>query len=119
VDPIAALFKTHKRFEVIQCLSAAVDVLKGSRIGLLIPEVQSNIGVGLPHAKGPADVAAIPGRIVKNGNDIFTVAPPQFGASQHVAKIVLTAMHFDPEMRAVMNIKFTDSILKACKKLKF
>ena len=119
VDPMAPLFKIQNRFEVIQGLSAAVDILKENRIGLLIPEVQSNIGIGLPGAQGAEDVAAIPGRIVKNGYDIFTVAAPQFGASQHVAKIVLTAMHFDPEMRAVMNIKFTDSILKACRKLKF
>ncbi|MDH5761684.1 MAG: bifunctional hydroxymethylpyrimidine kinase/phosphomethylpyrimidine kinase [Nitrospinota bacterium] len=119
VDPMASLFQAQKRFEVIQSLSATVDTLKQNRIGILIPEVQSNIGVGLPGACRAEDVAAIPGRIVKNGSDIFTVAAPQFGASQHVAKIVLTAMHFDPEMRAVMNIKFTDSILKACKKLKF
>ena len=119
VDPMASLFKIQKRFEVIQGLSAGIDMLKENRIGLLIPEVQSNIGIGLPGAQGAEDVAAIPGRIVKNGYNIFTVAAPQFGASQHVAKIVLTAMHFDPEMRAVMNIKFTDSILKACKKLKF
>ena len=119
VDPMASLFKRQGRFEVIQGLSAAVDLLKENRIGLLIPEVQSNIGVGLPGALEARDVAAIPGRVVKNGLDIFTVAAPQFGASQHVAKIVLTAMHFDPSMRAVMNIKFTDTILKACKKLKF
>ncbi|MEE8205661.1 MAG: bifunctional hydroxymethylpyrimidine kinase/phosphomethylpyrimidine kinase [Nitrospinaceae bacterium] len=119
VNPMAALFQTKKRFEVIQGLSAAVEILKQNRIGILIPEVQSNIGIGLPGAQRTEDVAAIPGRIVKNGNDIFTVAPPQFGASQHVAKIVLTVMHFDPEMRAVMNIKFSDLILKFCKKLKF
>ena len=119
VNPMAAVFAPKKRFEVIQGLSAAVEILKQNRIGLLIPEVQSNIGVGLPDAHSAEDVAAIPGRIVKNGSDIFTVAPPQFGASQHVAKIVLTAMRFDPAMRAVMNIKFTDSILKACRKLKF
>jgi hydroxymethylpyrimidine/phosphomethylpyrimidine kinase len=119
VDPMASLFKIQKRFEVIQGLSAAVDILKENRIGLLIPEVQSNIGIGLPGALGAQDVAAIPGRVVKNGSNIFTVAAPQFGASQHVAKIVLAAMHFDPEMRAVMNIKLTNSILKACRKLKF
>ncbi len=119
VDPMASLFKTQKRFEAIQGLSAAVEILKENRIGRLIPEVQSNIGVGLPGALVAEDVVAIPGRIVKNGNNIFTVAAPQFGASQHVAKIVLTAMHFNPEMRAVINIKFSDLILKACKKLKF
>ncbi len=119
VNPMAYVFASQKRFQVIQGLSAAVEMLKQNRIGMLIPEVQSNIGVGLPDALGTEDVAAIPGRIVKNGNDIFTVAPPQFGASQHVAKIVLTAMQFDPTIRAVMNIKFTDPILKACRKLKF
>jgi hydroxymethylpyrimidine/phosphomethylpyrimidine kinase len=119
VNPMAYVFASQKRFQVIQGLSAAVEMLKQNRIGMLIPEVQSNIGVGLPDALSAEDVAAIPGRIVKNGNDIFTVAAPQFGASQHVAKIVLTAMQFDPAMRAVMNIKFTDSILKACRKLKF
>ncbi len=119
VNPMAYVFASQKRFEVIQGLSAAVEILKQNRIGILIPEVQSNIGVGLPDALGTEDVAAIPGRIVKNGNDIFTVAAPQFGASQHVAKIVLTAMQFDPTIRAVMNIKFTDPILKACRKLKF
>jgi hydroxymethylpyrimidine kinase/phosphomethylpyrimidine kinase len=119
VNPMAPLLNAQERFKVIQGLSAAVDVLKVNRIGSLIPEVQSNIGIGLPGARRAGDVAAIPGRIVKNGKDVFTVAAPQFGASQHVAKIVLTAMHFDPEMRAVMNIKLTNSILKACKKLKF
>jgi hydroxymethylpyrimidine kinase/phosphomethylpyrimidine kinase len=119
VDPMASLFKIQNRFEAIQKLSAAVELLKGNRIGRLIPEVQSNIGIGLPGAYEAGDVAAIPGRISRIGDDIFTVAAPRLGASQHVAKIVLTAMHFDPEMRAVMNIKFTDSILKACKKLKF
>ena len=119
VDPMASLFKIQNRFEVIQKLSATVELLKGNRIGRLIPEVQSNIGIGLPGAHETGDVAAIPGRISRIGDDIHTVAAPQFGASQHVAKIVLTAMSFDPEMRVVMNIKFTDSILKACKKLKF
>ena len=119
VDPMASLFKIQNRFEVIQKLSAAIELLKENRIGRLIPEVQSNIGIGLPGARDASDVAAIPGRISRIGDDVFTVATPRLGASQHVAKIVLTAMSFDPEIRAVMNIKFTDSILKACKKLKF
>jgi hydroxymethylpyrimidine/phosphomethylpyrimidine kinase len=119
VDPMASLFKIQNRFEVIQKLSAAVKLLKENRIGRLIPEVQSNIGIGLPGAHEAGDVAAIPGRISRIGDDIFTVAEPRLGASQHVAKIVLAAMHFDPEMRAVMNIKLTNSILKACRKLKF
>jgi len=117
VDPLAIFNKSRQRFELLQGVSAAVEVLKENQIGDLIPEVQSNIGVGLPGAQNVEDVVAIPGRIVKKGRDIFTVSHPQFGASRHVAKIVLTVMRFDPSQRAVMNIKFTGSILKACKRL--
>ncbi|NIP99668.1 MAG: bifunctional hydroxymethylpyrimidine kinase/phosphomethylpyrimidine kinase [Nitrospinaceae bacterium] len=119
VNPLAELIDSQNSLEVLSDVAHAVEIFKALRIGKLIPEVQSNIAIGLPDARGPEDVAAIPGRISKIGDDIFTVAAPQFGASRHVAKIVLTAMSFDPEMRVVMNIKFTDLILKVCKQLKF
>lgn len=118
VNPMAWVHQSRRRFEILQGISAAVDILKANQVGALIPEVQSNIGVGLPGARNVNDVAAIPGRIIKLEEDVVTVAAPRFGASRHVAKIVLTAMSFDPEMRAVMNIKFSDTILKACRRLK-
>ncbi|CAI2717865.1 bifunctional hydroxymethylpyrimidine kinase/phosphomethylpyrimidine kinase [Nitrospina watsonii] len=119
VDPFAQATQVRQRFELLQGVSAALEVLKANHIGHLIPEVQSNLGVGIPEASRVEDVIAIPGRIIKLGDEIRTVASPQFGASRHVAKIVLTAMRFDPTMRAVMNIKFSDTILNACKRLKF
>lgn len=119
VNPFARMTQTLQRYELLQSVSAALEVLKENRIGHLVPEVQSNLGVGVPGAQSVEDVIAIPGRIIKLGDEVRTVAPPCFGASRHVAKIVLTAMRFDPEMRAVMNIKFSDTILKACKRLKF
>lgn len=119
VDPLAATDRDRHRYELLQAVTALVEDLKDHRIGRLIPEVQSNIGVGLPGARTAADVLAIPGRMVRRGRDVFTVAAPEFGASQHVAKIVLTVMRFDPAKRAVMNIKFTQSLLDVCKKLKF
>ena len=60
------------------------------------------------------DVLAIPGRVIKNGEDIFTGAQPQFVGSRHVANIVLTVMQHEPDQRAVMNIKYTDSLLRIC-----
>lgn len=119
VDPMEDLIYGGNAYVAIIELSELVEVFQALRIGKLVPEVQSNIGVGLPHARTPLDVVAIPGRISRVGDDIFTVAAPRPGASQHVAKIVLTAMSFDPSMRVVMNIKFTDLILKVCKQLKF
>ncbi len=119
VEPLASLYQARERYELIDRVSAAVERLREMRIGYLIPEVQSNIGVGISGASCPDDVIAFPGRIIRRGEEIVTVAPPGFGASQHVAKIVLTMMGFDPSQRAVMNIRFSSSILEACRQLKF
>ncbi len=118
VNPMGELLKNLKREPLLERVKWAIDELKREEIGELIPEVQSNLGFALEEAKGPEDVVGIPGRIVRNGATIATLNAPQFGASRHVAKIVLTAMRFDPEKRAVMNIKFQQYFLDACKQLK-
>ena len=46
-------------------------------------------------------------------------AEPEFGGSRHVANIVLTIMRHDPQKRAVMNIKYTDTLLSICQRLRF
>ena len=119
VEPNAVIYKESEKFQALCELNNAVEIFKKERIGNLIPEVQTNIGLGLSNAKKHEDVLAIPGRVIKNGEDIFTGAQPQFGGSRHVANIVLTVMQYDPDQRAVMNIKYTDSLLQICKKLKF
>ncbi|MCH2606118.1 MAG: bifunctional hydroxymethylpyrimidine kinase/phosphomethylpyrimidine kinase [Nitrospinales bacterium] len=119
VEPFAAMYREGEKLKSLCDLENAIEIFKKERIGNLIPEVQTNIGLGLSNAKQHEDVLAIPGRVIKNGEDIFTGARPQFGGSRHVANIVLTVMQHDPEKRAVMNIKYTDSLLQICKKLKF
>ncbi|MFQ5443591.1 MAG: bifunctional hydroxymethylpyrimidine kinase/phosphomethylpyrimidine kinase, partial [Nitrospinales bacterium] len=119
VEPLAGLYKNQEKYDLFQKVCKAIETLERARVGDLIPEVQSNLGVGLRGAKTHEDVIAFPGRIVKKGRDIVTVSPPMYGASRHVANIVLTSMHFDPEKRAVINIKYTDELLRICRKLKF
>lgn len=119
VDPLALLRKEAERYALLERVSRAVQALKENRIGHLIPEVQSNIGCGLAGAQGPGDVIAIPGRIVRDGAGIATLHDPRFGASQHVARIVLTVMRSDPGRRAVMNLKFQQATLDACRRLGF
>ena len=118
-EPFAVIYREKEKSQSICDLENALKIFKKERIGNLVPEVQTNIGLGLSNAKMHDDVLAIPGRVIKNGVDIFTDARPQFGASRHVANIVLTVMQHDPEKRAVMNIKYTDSLLNICKKLKY
>ena len=119
VEPSALIYKENEKFQTLFELNNAIEIFKKERIGNLIPEVQTNIGLGLSNATKHEDVLAIPGRVIKNGEDIFTGAQPQFGGSRHVANIVLTVMQHEPDQRAVMNIKYTDTLLRICKKLKF
>ena len=100
-----------EKYEVVQSLKGAFQTLRGKKIAHLLPEVQSNLGYALPFAEGPEDVAAFPGRFVRAGEELLKVADPEFGASLHIARIILTTLAHDPEMRSAMNIKYGQEVL--------
>jgi len=106
-NPSAYVLREMERYRVIQDLKRAVEVLQENKIGHLIPEVSSNLGYALPQAEGIGDVAAFPGRIVRFKDSMATHSGPEFGASQHVANIILTVMKFDPEYCSAMNIRYS------------
>lgn len=119
VNHFAPVLNVYKKSEVLNELNKALETLKKENIWKLIPEVSSNIGYCLTSPKSLDDVAAIPGRIIRLGKNILTLANPEFGASFHVGKIVLTINRFDENFRCAMNIKFSDEILKVCRALGF
>jgi hydroxymethylpyrimidine/phosphomethylpyrimidine kinase len=55
-------------------------------------------------------VAAFPGRILKSPQGLLIPAPPAFGASRHIAAVILTAMTTHPDLRSAMNVKFFEDI---------
>jgi hydroxymethylpyrimidine/phosphomethylpyrimidine kinase len=101
---------------VLQSLKKAFRRVQENKLGHLFPEVQSNLGYGLSMARGPEDVAAFPGRFVRLGKEVARVSDPEFGASQHIAKIILTAMRYHPEMRSAMNVRLEEEILARARK---
>jgi len=115
-NPHAVMAREAERFRVVESLENVLEKLKDRRIGRLIPEVQSNLGYALPYAETEQHVAAFPGRIVRLGDSIATVSGPAFGASRHVASIILTVMARDPAFRSAMNIRFSEEILSACQR---
>ena len=114
-NPSAYVLREIERYRVIQELKKAVEVLKEERMGRLIPEVSSNLGYALPYAEGIEDVAAFPGRIVRCKDSIAISSDPEFGASQHVANIILTVMKLDPEYCSAMNIRYSKKIVARLK----
>lgn len=110
VNPYAPFAREAARFEVLQALAEAGARLMQEDISPLIPEVMSNLAYALPYARGPEDVAAFPGRILKTPTGTHIPLPPQFGASRHLAAIVLTAMARRPQLRAALNLKLIPGI---------
>jgi hydroxymethylpyrimidine/phosphomethylpyrimidine kinase len=118
-NPSAYVLREMERYQVVQELKKAVDVLKEEKIGHLIPEVSSNLGYALPQAEELGDVAALPGRIVRFKDSIATHSDPEFGASQHVANIILTVMKFYPEYCSAMNIRHSREFIAQLKRKGF
>ncbi|KUG21303.1 phosphomethylpyrimidine kinase / thiamin-phosphate synthase thin [hydrocarbon metagenome] len=111
--------ETDERARVIQRLRAAVDRIADAMDARLIPEVGTNIAYALPDARDVEDVAAVRGRIVRLEKTAHPVGEIAFGASDHVARIVLTAMRFDRTIRSAANIRFSEAVLAELDNLMF
>lgn len=81
------------------------------RVTGLIPNVGTNIGSAIDGASAESDIAAIPGRLYTIGDRIEIPANPEFGASQHVATMLLSAHQFDSTIQGAINIRTTESLL--------
>lgn len=115
----APVFREGERYRCIEELKQAVERLKSRRTGNIVPEIQSNFGYALTGASSAAEVAAVPGRILRVGENVETLHDPAFGASSHVAKVILAAMGFDGSFRSAMNIRFSEDVVAVLKALKF
>lgn len=110
VNPFAAFARDLERYQVLQSLAAAARRLEQGGVANLIPEVQSNLGYATVYPRGPEDVAAFPGRILRTPEGLMIPRGPAFGASQHIAAVILTAGRIFPELRAAMNIRFFEDV---------
>jgi len=75
----------------------------------LLPEVGSNIAEAKPGAIHPSEVVAIPGRITKSLGKPHPGGNPTYGASRHLAKILLNILSFYPEIRGAVVVKYSET----------
>lgn len=85
----------------------------------LVPEVGMNFVYALENAKNIEDICAINGRIFKTKNQVKLCGDINFGASKHVASIVLAAKSFDKNVRSAVNICYSKDNVEICKKVGF
>lgn len=116
-NPLYLLQNIQARYQVLEELEKAWRFLQGFECRDIVPEIQTNLGYAIPYPElswpqGAMDVAAFPGRIVGYEKGVARISPPRFGASSHVARIILTAMHFDGTQRSAMAVRYRPEFLQ-------
>ncbi|GFO97106.1 phosphomethylpyrimidine kinase [groundwater metagenome] len=117
VNQIGPLLADAQRYQVLQNVEKAVEIIEKNMAPELIPEVGCNIAMAVSNASSTRDVAAVQGRIVRHRGAPHAVGCVAFGASSHMARIVLTAVKADSSMRAAMNIRYSREMLAACENI--
>ncbi len=110
VNQLGTVEREMERHPVIEKLENAVSrFMRLNGWQKLIPEVGTNIAYSIPFPESPDDIAGVEGRIRKKG----PVGCVRFGASDHLARLILHAGKIDESIRAVMNVRFDEKILDA------
>jgi predicted fused transcriptional regulator/phosphomethylpyrimidine kinase len=107
----------RERQEIVDSLREAVTFLERSMNGALVPDSGSNIAYAASKARDLRDVATIKGRISRKGDHMAKTGLPSFGECDEVARIVLTAMKFDPEIRSATVIMYSQKTVEVLKDL--
>ncbi len=82
----------------------------------VMPEVSVNIAYLEGDSASPEDVVAIPGRIVRVMNTARAMRRPEFGASRHLARMLIMVRGRFPEHRGVINLRYDARMAGALKK---
>lgn len=118
VNPLGKALEEKERYLALKNVKEAVSILENSsEFAGLIPEVGCNIGMAIPGAITSEDIAAVEGRIVRYREKANPVGCVDFGASRHVAGVVLAALREKPDIKAAINVKYSEELLGACKEM--
>lgn len=80
-----------------------------------MPEVRVNVVHAMPRAKSRREVAAIDGRITVVRGYPFASGSPAWGASDHMARLIIEARKYNADINAGINFKCDDEIIKVVK----
>ncbi len=109
--------KDADRYWTAENVRLAVGMLKTTAgFENLIPEVGTNIGMAINGATSEKDIAAVDGRISRTAEGI-RAGCVTFGASDHVARLILAMRTQRRTYRSAMNVRFRPEILDACRNL--
>jgi hydroxymethylpyrimidine/phosphomethylpyrimidine kinase len=111
------LASSAEKARILGNVLEAVTLLRACReFSLLMPEVRVNIVHALPGARTGKDVAAIEGRITVVNGRPHPSGLPVWGASDHMARLVIEVRKYNSAVNAGINFKCDDRVIRVVKK---
>ncbi len=118
LTPVTKHMHDLKKMEILRMLEEAVfRIEKSSFFRYIMPQVSINIVYSIENPASIHDVAGIPGRIVRVDDRVKAVAKPIFGASQHMANVLLAINMYNRKVRAAMNVRNDDKVKQVIQRL--
>ncbi len=117
VHHLANLRDRSARQPTQETVESVVQQLISADVSSIVPEVGMNVVGATPYAERPEETVAVEGRIARTMDGVRTTRGTRFGASSHVARFLLSAREHDPGIRFAANLRFTDAVEAALKRI--
>jgi len=118
VNPPAADLKLAEINRTMKEVWDASKLLTSKReFAQLIPEVGTNLAAVPTGASSTEDVVGLSGRIICVSGKPTLTGQPELGGSKHVARATLAAHQLNPQIRAGINIRFSERTLRKLKQM--
>ncbi|ADB62096.1 phosphomethylpyrimidine kinase [Haloterrigena turkmenica DSM 5511] len=119
VNHMVSLRNEASRELTAEEVQAVVDRFVDADVSALVPEVGMNVAGATPYAESVAETAAVEGRITRTLSGAQPNRGVRFGASSHVARFLLAAREFFPDLRFAVNCRFDDDVEDALETLEW
>ena len=113
VHHLVGIRERASRHPTAEAVEEVVDALVEMDAHPLVPEVGLNVVGATPFAEATAETAAVEGRITRTLSGVRPNRGVRFGASSHVARFLLSAREYDPNLRFAANLRFDEDVESA------
>ncbi|AGB37950.1 bifunctional hydroxymethylpyrimidine kinase/phosphomethylpyrimidine kinase [Natronococcus occultus] len=117
VNHAVELRNAAAREPTAEAVRTVVADLVDRDVSRLVPEVGMNVVGATPYAESVAETAAVEGRITRTLDGVRPNRGVQFGASTHLAAVLLAARESAPELRFAVNCRLDGAIEDALAEL--
>lgn len=120
INPMIPVYNEGETLKVVEEVNSALQsFLEDEKICAYIADVGTQIAMALPFPSSINHIAAVEGRIRKENGKAKVDGEVKFGASSHMARLILACNEINPEIRAAINLKYDKKLLQTLRKSGF